>query len=186
VELVRPGREQLPSYFDALQRGYSPNSTRPEATADELGWIDADPAGFLDSLDNRRGDGPPILLPDGSAVPRLPGFHRWMWDGSFCGAINARWQDGTTELPPHCLGHIGYTVVGWKRRRGYASAALALVLPELRAIGLPCVEITTDLDNHASQKVIVANGGVLIEHFDKPAAFGEPRAALRFRIPLDL
>jgi predicted acetyltransferase len=40
-----------------------------------------------------------------------------MWDGDFAGAINLRWQPGTAELPPHCLGHIGYGVVPWKRGR---------------------------------------------------------------------
>jgi len=52
-----------------------------------------------------------------------------------------------------------------------------------RAQGLPYVEITTDPDNLASQNVITANGGVLIEAFTKPAAFGNA-PGLRFRIPL--
>jgi predicted acetyltransferase len=41
-----------------------------------------------------------------------------MWDGEFCGSIGLRWLPGTEELPPHCLGHIGYAVVPWKRRLG--------------------------------------------------------------------
>ena len=38
--------------------------------------------------------------------------------------------------------------------------------------GLDHVEITTDPDNLASQRVIIANAGVLIERFDKGAAYG--------------
>ena len=51
-----------------------------------------------------------VKLPDGSFVPRIPGITRWMWDGQVCGSINFRWQVGSTELPPNCLGHIGYEV----------------------------------------------------------------------------
>ena len=52
-----------------------------------------------------------------------------------------------------------------------------------RAQGLPYVELTTDPDNLASQRVIIANGGLLIEAFINPVAFGST-PGLRFRIPL--
>jgi len=71
--------------------------------------------------------------------------------------------------------------VPWKQRLGYAKSALRLILPEARAIGLPCVEITTDPDNIASQRVIEANGGILLKHFIKPPQFG-CKPGLRFRI----
>ena len=74
--------------------------------------------------------------PTAAEVPRLPGFVRWLWDGEFCGQIGFRWQPGTEALPPHCLGHIGYAVVPWKRGKGYATRALAMLLPE-RARGRP-------------------------------------------------
>ncbi|MGH7690728.1 MAG: GNAT family N-acetyltransferase, partial [Gemmatimonadaceae bacterium] len=83
-----------------------------------------------------------------------------------------RWEPGTTDLPPHCLGHIGYAVVPWKRHLGYATEALRLLLPELRFTELPFVEITTNEDNVPSQRVVEASGGVLHERFDKPAAYG--------------
>jgi len=41
-----------------------------------------------------------------------------MWDDEFAGSIGFRWQPGTSALPPHCLGHIGYAVVPWKQGRG--------------------------------------------------------------------
>jgi predicted acetyltransferase len=106
-----------------------------------------------------------------------------MWDGEFCGSIGLRWQVGTTALPPTCLGHIGYAVAPWKRKRGYATAALAQILPEARAVGLPYVELVTDVDNVVSQRVIRANGGVFVEQFEKlPSNGGGP--AYRFRIDL--
>ena len=116
-------------------------------------------------------------------MPRLPGYRRWLWDGEFCGPIGFRWQPGTSALPPYVLGHIGYGVVPWKRGRGYATRALALLLPEARKEGLAYVELTTDPDNLPSQKVIIANGGTLVERFSKTEAHGGDEA-LRWRIVL--
>ena len=70
-------------------------------------------------------------------------------------------SQATEALPPTCLGHIGYSVVPWKRRLGYATAALREMLREFAAEGLRYAEITTDPDNIASRRVIEANGGVL-------------------------
>jgi predicted acetyltransferase len=182
MQLVRPGPEHLASYVAALERGWSADNERGvEAAREELSRIQADSAAFLASMEDREAKGPPITLPDGSAAKRLPGFRRWLWDGEFCGSIGLRWQPGITALPPHCLGHIGYAVVPWKQRHGYAKSALRLILPEAKAAGLPYVEITTDPDNIASQRVIEANGGILVEHFIKPQQFG-CKPGVRFRI----
>ncbi len=175
--------EHLASYVAALERGWSPDNTRPEAGREALEQIHIDAVGFIAGQEDRDAIGPAIKLADGSLVNRLPGFHRWMWDGEFCGTIGFRWQKGTNELPPHCLGHIGYSVVPWKRRLGYATAALRQMLPEAKSVGLKYVEITTDLENEASQRVILANGGVLVEHFRKPPQYGG-KPSLRFRIEL--
>ena len=183
MQLLWPSSPQLASYVSALERGWSADNTRGAvATQEELARIQADPVAFIDGMVDREAKGPPITLPDGSTVPRLPGFHRWLWDGEFCGSIGFRWQPGTTALPPHCLGHIGYSVVPWKRRLGYATKALGLLLSEVRSEGLPFVEITTDPQNTASQRVIEANGGVLFERFTKLPQFGGT-PGLRFRIP---
>lgn len=182
MELVWPAAEYLRSYCEALRRGWSPNNLRPQAAQEELAAIQRNPDAYFQRIVDLRGSGGPgVTLPDGSVVPRLPGYRKWMWDGEFCGSIQLRWQEGTPELPPYCLGHIGYGVVPWKRRRGYATRALALLLPEARARGLPYVEITVAPDNIASQKVVRANGGELVEAFEKlPSLGGGPE--LRFRI----
>jgi predicted acetyltransferase len=184
LQLITPSVEQLEAYADALTRGWSPDNVRlQEAAREELAWIAEDPTTFVTLLDDREGKAGPITLPDGSEVPRLPGYRRWMWDGDFCGSIGFRWQPGTEALPPHCLGHIGYSVVPWKQRRGYATHALALLLPEARKEGLTYVELTTDPDNLPSQKVITANGGVLVKRFRKDPIYGDAEALL-FRVPL--
>jgi len=46
---------------------------------------------------------------------------------------------------------------------------------------LEYVDITTDPVNVESQKVILGNGGVLVERFKEPAQYGG-EDALRFRI----
>lgn len=183
LALVEPSLERLSDYADALQRGWSSDTTRDEARFDELESIANDPATFISVLRDAYAKKPPLRLPDGSYVPRLPGFRRWMWDGEFAGSIGLRWQEGTPLLPPWCFGHIGYGVVPWKRRRGYATAALALMLPEARAVGLPYVLVTTTADNVPSQCVILANGGVFIEHFDLGSAH-EEGDGMRYRIDL--
>ena len=202
MELLRPAPEHLAGYCAALAQGWSPNTTRPEAAQETLQAIEADAAAYLATTHDPEGVGPPITLPDGSRVPRLPGVVRWMWDEAgvsgvggvsgvsgesrdegFCGVISLRWPKNPGPLPPHVLGHIGYAVVPWKQRRGHATRALGLLLPLARAFGLPHVELTTDTDNLPSQRVITANRGVLVEAFTKPAAFGGT-PGLRFRIDL--
>ena len=183
MELVQPAMEHLPSYKAALERGWSSDNARGiDAVREELDAIARDAASFVALQTDLQAKGPPFTLPDGTKVPKLPGYRRWMWDGEFCGVIGLRWQPGSHELPPTCLGHVGYAVVPWKRRLGYAKAALGLLLPEVAAAsGLEYIEITTYPDNDPSRKVIEANGGVFHEHFVTGEHHGA-RPALRYRI----
>ena len=183
VRLVWPSAVYLRGYVAALERGWSPDNLFPEAAQEELQAISLNPTKFLSELVDKEAAGPPIKLPDGSLVPRLPGYRRWIWDGDFCGSISFRWRPGTGALPTTCPGHIGYAVVPWKQGKGYATAALRELLPEAKAIGLPYVEITTDPANVASQRVILANGGILVGRFRKAEQLGAAEE-LRFRIDL--
>lgn len=184
VRIIAPNHAALGQYVEALRRGWSPNNDRPEeARLEQLAAIEADAEGFIARQVDREAKGPPIKLPDGEMAPRLPGYVLWIWDGEFCGSIGLRWQPGGAALPPYVLGHIGYAVVPWKRRKGYASAALAQMLSHARAEGLEYVHITTIPENIASQGVIEKNGGVLVERFVRtPHHGGTP--GLRYRIDL--
>ena len=184
LALLTPDLDHLPDFVNALQRGWSPDNVRGEEAARDLLQAAAkDPAGLVAGMDDPEARAGPIVLPDGSRVERLPGYHRWLWDDGFCGVIGFRWRPGTAALPAHVLGHIGYAVVPWRRGRGHATRALALLLPPIARQGLPWVELTTDPDNLPSQKVILSNGGYLVERFRKAAAYGGGES-LRFRIDL--
>ena len=183
VELVRPTLDHLPAYADALTRGWSPDNLRPQVAEEQLARFSDDPETFIAGFDDPDAKGPPVILPDGSRVPRLPGVHRWIWQDGFCGTIGLRWQPGTEALPPHCPGHVGYAVVPWRRNRGLASAALIALLPEARAIGLRHIDITTAPENTASIRVIERAGGALIDRFQMAASLGGGECLL-FRVAL--
>jgi RimJ/RimL family protein N-acetyltransferase len=189
LRLVRPAPERVGGFIAALQQDWSPDTTRGvEGARDALARITTDPNSMWSIVDDPEGLGPPIVLPDGISRPRLPGLLRWLWDeddgdAGFVGTINLRWMKGHAPLPSHVLGHVGYAVVPWKRGRGHATAALAQLLPLARGHGMRFVEITTDPDNIASQRVMLANGAVLVETFDKGPTHGH-KPGLRFRIDL--
>ena len=81
------------------------------------------------------------------------------------------------------LGHIGYSVVPWRQRRGYATQALALILVDAADEGLEQVGLTTDADNVPSQRVIVANGGELVGRVQRDPVYGDVEQML-YRVSL--
>jgi predicted acetyltransferase len=178
MQLVAPSMDLLPSYVAALETGWSPNNVR-NVSAEQLEAIRENAVAFVAGLTMQGGT---ITLPDGKVIPKLPFIARWIWDGEFCGSISLRWQEGTDALPAYVLGHIGYAVVPWKRGRGYATEALRQILVEARHAGLRRVEITTDPDNRASQRVIERNGGRYVDSFVNEHFGPEPH--LRYVVDL--
>ncbi len=57
-------------------------------------------------------------------------------------------------------GHIGYTVRPAERRKGYAKEMLRLNLQNCRSRGIDKILLTCSKNNIASEKTIIANGGV--------------------------
>lgn len=79
-------------------------------------------------------------------------------DGRLLGMLQLRHYLNDYLL--RCAGHIGYSVRPSERRRGYAGRMLAMALDEARALGLERVMISCRVDNEASRRTILANGGV--------------------------
>ena len=57
-------------------------------------------------------------------------------------------------------GHCGYSVRPCERGNGYAKEMLRLNIQNAKALGIPKLLITCDVKNEASERTILANGGV--------------------------
>lgn len=118
-----------------------------------------------------------VLLGD-REQPRREGFVRctnlwWVEGEEYLARIAVRHTLGN-EFLREVGGHIGYDVRRSARRRGHASAMLSAALPVARDLGIDPALVTCDLDNEASRRTIVANGG---------APDGERQGKLRFWVP---
>lgn len=77
----------------------------------------------------------------------------------FVGAVNIRHYLNEGLL--RSGGHIGDGIRPSERRKGYATAMIALALEECRRLGIDRVLMVCDKDNIGSAKSITNNGGVL-------------------------
>jgi predicted acetyltransferase len=109
---------------------------------------------YLAKLEAQRD---PVRLPPGW----VPNTELWVEDGAgeIVACVRLRLQ--LTPALEVEGGHIGYDVRPSFRRQGFGTAALRLVLPEARRLGLLRVRLTVDADNLASVRVIERNGGIL-------------------------
>jgi predicted acetyltransferase len=166
VRLLVPDATVLPQYLAALQTGWSGESDDDVALAQKMiERVESDPGRFLASVWNPEATGPPVRLSDGRDVPRLAHVRHWIYDGQYCGDLNLRWQPGTSELPPYCDGHVGYSVVPWKRRQGVATAALRCLSRVAPRFGLAWLDISMSTENVASRGVAEAAGAALLGEY---------------------
>jgi predicted acetyltransferase len=177
-----PTLDHLSGYLGAVRRGWMGDRVLFGSAEELLVLADRDSQLVVDRLTDRSTDGV-LFYGDGSTAPRLPALFRWMWDGEFAGNIDLRWAPEGGALPDAVPGHVGYGTVVWKRGRGYATQALALMLVLAADEGMTEVELVTEVDNVASQRVVEHNGGVRVEEFTQVDRLGGGRA-VRWRIDL--
>lgn len=93
---------------------------------------------------------------------KVPSTTFWLYvDGVPVGFGNLR--HFLTEALSKAGGNIGYGIAPQFRGKGYGKILLKLLLQEARKIGLEKVLVTVHFDNLPSQKVALANGGVISE-----------------------
>jgi len=147
VKLVQPSAEWADSFFEAMeeyrQAGEPQLSSRVTRNTFEA---------YLNAVEQgAKGEG----LPTGY----VPATEYWIVDrDGYAGRITLR-HFLTPELE-RFGGHIGYSIRPGKRRLGYASHALRLVLKEAHRRMIQEVILTCDESNTGSRKVIENNGGV--------------------------
>jgi predicted acetyltransferase len=168
LRLVSPSLDNIAGYAAALEAGWSPDTVR-DLSLEHLALYRRDPALLIDEMTRQDG----MITIGTSTYPRLPSRVFWLDDGEFCGTINLRFAPGTDALPAPVPGHAGYAVVPWKRRQGYATEALRLLLPVAHEIGLKRIQLVCDDDNEPSRKVIAANGGAFERSY--PAENGKTK-----------
>ncbi len=80
-------------------------------------------------------------------------------DNKICGCVNIRHK--LNDFLFKCGGHVGYTIACSERGKGYSIIALQKALEKLKEMNIEKVLITADVKNTASNKTIIACGGIL-------------------------
>ncbi|WP_245458892.1 MULTISPECIES: GNAT family N-acetyltransferase [unclassified Rhizobium] len=161
LTLVEPSLLNLRGFEQALMRGWSPDPRRQHDKSfieTELTTLRKDRSAFLTRTISNEIVATAVSNREPQCLIARP---FWIWDGGFCGYITLRYLAGTTQLPLHVPGHVGYSIVPWKQGRGYATQALLLLLPVARKAGFANISIVCNEDNFASKRVIEKAGGVL-------------------------
>ncbi|MGP3920008.1 GNAT family N-acetyltransferase [Nonomuraea sp. 10N515B] len=96
----------------------------------------------------------------------------WVDRQRFLGRLAIRHR--LTPALEKCGGHIGYDVRPSARRQGHATAMLAAALPIARSLGISQALVMCDTTNIASQRVIEANGGQLLDITEQKRRYWVP------------
>lgn len=96
-------------------------------------------------------------LPEGYVAQTI----YWLMDGATPVGIG-KIRHALTADSREFGGNVGYAVASACRGRGYGKALLGFLLEEAKKMDLGEILLTVDKGNHASKKVVEANGGILV------------------------
>jgi predicted acetyltransferase len=85
----------------------------------------------------------------------------WLVDGGIPVGIG-KIRHALTAESRESGGNVGYAVASAFRGRGYGKALLGFLIEEAKKMELGEILLTIDKGNHASRKVVEANGGILV------------------------
>ena len=88
----------------------------------------------------------------------------FMNNGTILGAISIRPKKNVPNIGTD--GHCGFGIRPSERKKGYATKMLNMALPIMKQHGIDPVVITCDKENIGSARVIINNGGVLVDEVD--------------------
>ena len=92
----------------------------------------------------------------------VPHTFYWLYDGEKP-VGHGRIRHWLTEKLKAESGHIGYAITVSQRGKGYGTEILRLLLEECRKMDIQVVQVGANKENVHSNKVILRNGGVLVE-----------------------
>ena len=152
IKLIEPTVE-LKSEFLAMVDEFKAEGRN---AIDGIGCIDKDD--FDNSVRLAKDHTHGIGLPEGW----VPASTYWVVRrGHIVGTCHLRHQ--LNEFLRNFGGHIGYSIRGSERGKGYGTKMLALALEKAQLLGIKRVLITCEDDNIASTRVIEKNGGKLAD-----------------------
>lgn len=155
LRFVDPSERHAKSFADALREGLFlqpwPEEEIDEVERDFRAWRSK-------ALDLST----PIVLPDGSKVPRVPQTTRWLVQSErFLGLCGVR--HFLTDSLKSYGGHIGYAVRASERKKGLGRLLLLEGLRVAGELGLQEVILTCNADNQPSIRIIESCGGDLVQ-----------------------
>ena len=151
VRLVS-SNEPPPAELEAVLRELGAGDTRFRGTS--FGRGECDLSTYLKECHDEE---------DAGKIPavRVPQRTFWLVDrnNKTLGAVRVRHP--LNERLLQYGGHIGYYIRPAERGKGYGTKALQLALEQIRRLGVDRALLTVHPDNLASQRVVLANRGVL-------------------------
>lgn len=107
-------------------------------------------------------------------VPSLTYLCMRQFDQKMVGICNIRHNLNQPFLI-NFAGHIGYSICLSERRKGYAKEQLRLAFKKSEQLGVKKVLVTCDVNNFASERTIMANGGIFENTYVEPSDDSETK-----------